>query len=83
MPIACGEHRGDAGAGDAVQAFVPPIILGHAQPRYGGRGVAQLVRFFLQRHPRDYVACALLGRRRGIAELAGDGLRTCRRQPCA
>ena len=33
-----GEHGRDAGAGDAVEAFVPPVVGGDAEPRNCRRG---------------------------------------------
>ena len=73
---------GVAGRGDAVQAFVPPIVLAYAQPRDRRRVVDQLRGLFLQRHARDEVRGARLGaqadvtvgKRRRIA--LGEGPRT-------
>src|SRR6185437_8836296 len=44
------EHSRDSGAGDSVQALVPPVVLGHTQTRDRGRGIAELARLLLQSH---------------------------------
>ena len=60
------KHRGTAGAGHAVQGFVPPIVFGHLQARDGGRGVLHLRGLFLQRHARYQIGGARLQRLRGV-----------------
>ena len=56
-----GEHGG-AARGDAVQRFVPIVEDAHAEARNRRRAVLHLQHFLLQRHPRDQVRRALLGR---------------------
>ena len=60
------ENRGDAGARDAVQTFVPIIIGGNAQPRNGRGGVAHLLDFFGERQPAHEVVHAGGGGLRGV-----------------
>ena len=49
------EYRGAAGAGDAVQALVPPVVGGDAEA-VDGRGIVHELRdLFLERHAGDQV----------------------------
>ena len=56
-----GIHGGHAGAGHAVERFVPPVVGGHAQPLDGGGLVAHLGRGFFQCHLVNQRAGALPG----------------------
>ena len=60
------EIRGVSGEGDAVQALVPPVILGHAQARDGRSVVAHLRDLFLQGHATDKIVDTLCRRNCGI-----------------
>ena len=62
MPIACGNTVAYAGARDSVQALVPPVVFGNAQPRDGAAALDQLRGFFLERHARHEVVDAALDR---------------------
>jgi len=55
-----GEDGGVAGAGDAVESFVPPVVHGNLQTRDGGSDVLHLGDFFLEGHARDEIVDALL-----------------------
>ena len=61
-----GKNRGGAGARDAVQAFVPIIVGGNAQPRNGRGGVAHLLHFFGERQAAHQVVHARGGGLRGV-----------------
>jgi hypothetical protein len=50
-----GKDRGLAGAGDAVQAFVPPVISRHPKPRNRWSIKHHLRHLFRQRQTRDQV----------------------------
>ena len=52
------EDRRDAGEGDAVEALIPPVVLGDAEARDGGRGVHHLRDLLFERHPRDEIVNA-------------------------
>jgi hypothetical protein len=61
-----GKYGGQAGAGDAVEALVPPIVPGDIQS-FNGRGIVDHLRdFFFQGHPGDQVIKPLLERQAGI-----------------
>ena len=60
------EHGGVAGAGDAVEAFVPPVVGGDVEARDGGSGVDELRDLFVEGHAGDEVVDALLGGERGV-----------------
>ncbi len=66
------EHRGVAGAGDAVEAFVPPVVGGDAEAWDGGCGVDELRGLFFEGHAGDEVFGALLGGEGGV--LIGERL---------
>ena len=55
MPIACGKTVASAGAGDAVQRLVPPVVVGDAEPRDRRRVVHQL------RRPSRRASCGRRG----------------------
>src|SRR6185437_6442206 len=65
------EDRGDAGARDAVQALVPPVVGGDAEAGDGGRLVHHLPRLLFQRQTRQEVVEARLEGEVGI--LKGKG----------
>ena len=69
------EHGGDAGAGDAVQPLVPPIVGGHAEAGDRGGGMAGLPGLLLQRHRRDQ----RLGSSVEVERRVAPGRRRCRR----
>ncbi len=60
------EDGGDARAADAVQALVPPVVLGHAEPLDGRRRVHHLRDLLGQRHARDEVVHALCDGQVGV-----------------
>ena len=62
------EHRGDAGARDAVQALVPPVVGGDAQPLDRRRLVQHLRRLLGERHAPDQIVDARLERQVGVLE---------------
>ena len=64
--MACGKDGGLAGARDAVQRFVPPIVGGDVEARDRGRRVLHLEHFFVEGHARDQVGGALFGGEIGI-----------------
>ena len=47
------KHRGEAGARDAVEAFVPPVVGGNVEARDGRGAVDELGDFFFEGEPRD------------------------------
>src|SRR5947208_6397253 len=49
------EDGGDAGAGYAMKAFVPPVVFGNMEPRNRCSGVAGLRALFFERHPSDEI----------------------------
>ena len=53
------EYGGVSGAGDAVQAFVPPVVLGDVEPRDRDRVILHLRDFFFERHLADEFRSAL------------------------
>ena len=53
------EYGGIAGARDAVQGFIPCLVVGNAEARNGGGPVFKLVGFFIQGHAADQVVGAL------------------------
>ena len=82
IAIPCGghaDHLGEvcriAGEGDAVEGFVPPIVLRHAEPRDGGRVIAHLRDLLFQCHSADEVIHAFVDGRRGIHERKPADLR--------
>ena len=59
---------------DAVQRFVPVVVLGKTQTRHRGAVTAQLVDLFVQGQTGHQVRCAFLERQRGIHErILGSG----------
>ena len=73
------EHRRHAGAGDPVQAFVPPVVRGHTQPRNRRGSMTELRGLLFQRHARHERRRALLGRERRVVPLERDVRRRMRR----
>ncbi len=71
------KNRGDARAGDAVQALIPPAVGGDAQTLDRGRIVDHLRDLLLQGHPGDEVVYALLNGPGGIAVSWGWGEGRC------
>ena len=67
------ENRGIAGAGHAVQSFVPPVVFGNAEAQHGVSSVANLRNLFFKRHARDEIVDALFKRQAGILESPFDG----------
>ena len=55
------EHGCGSGPGNAMQRFVPPVILRNIQSRNGRRVIAQLRGLFLQRHSGYQLLCAFSG----------------------
>ena len=49
------KHSCTAGACDAVQPLVPPVVLGNPEPRDSVRRVSELGNFFFERHPGDEI----------------------------
>src|SRR6185437_16761152 len=39
------KHGGEAGAGDAVKTFIPPVVGGNVKTRNGGSNMAELIDF--------------------------------------
>ena len=68
-----GEHGGITGAGDAMQAFVPPIVLRDAEAGNGCGAVHHFRDFFLEGHAADEVGGALLGGKRRVEIRQGPG----------
>ena len=62
------EHGGVAGARDAVEAFVPPVVGGDVEARDGRGAVDELGDFFFEGQAADEVVDALVDGERGIAE---------------
>src|SRR5689334_6537478 len=61
------KDRRAPGAADTVEALVPPIVSGDAEPVDGRRIVHHLPDFFFERHAGDQVVYPLLERSVGIA----------------
>jgi len=55
-----GEDGGDAGAPDAMEALVPPVVFGDAEPLDGCGAVYHLGDLFFQRHASHEIARASL-----------------------
>ena len=68
------EDSGRAGASDAVETFVPPVIGGNVQARDGGGNVLHLRDFFFEGETRDEIVNALIDGERGV-EVGRRGLR--------
>ena len=51
-----------AGKGDAMQPFVPPIVLRNAQSRDGRRMVAHLLHLLFERQPSNQIVDAPVNR---------------------
>src|SRR6202042_3290061 len=64
------KHCGVARARDAMQSFVPSLIVRNAESRNRRRPVLQLIHLFLQSHASDKVVRTLLRRKMGI-EVSG------------
>ena len=60
------EDGGGAVAGDAVQGFVPPVVLADAQARDGRRAVDDQGGFLLEGQPAQQVGSPDLGRKGGV-----------------
>lgn len=67
------EDGGRAGASDAVEAFVPPVIGGDVETRDGGSDVLHLGDFFFEGETGDQIVDALIDGERGI-EVGRSGL---------
>ena len=61
-----GEERGEAGAGDAVEAFVPPVVRRNTEAGNSRSGVDELSGFFVEGQAGDEIVDALLNRERGV-----------------
>ena len=68
------EHGGEAGARDAVEAFVPPVVGGDVEARDGRGAIDELGDFFFEGQTVDKVVDALVDGERGIAEGHGCGV---------
>src|ERR1019366_8531740 len=66
QPDGLREHRGAAGARHPVQALVPPVVGGNAEPLDGRRIVHRLRDLLRDGHAREQVVHALLQRRIGV-----------------
>ena len=66
------ENCGDAGARDAVQALVPPVVGGNVEARNGRGRVLHLGDFFIESETRDEIVDALIDGERGIEVRSGD-----------
>ncbi len=62
------EHGGEAGARDAVEAFVPPVVGGNVETRNGSGAVDELGDFFFEGEASDKIVNAFVDGERGIAE---------------
>ena len=62
------EHGGEAGARDAVEAFVPPVVGGDVEARDGRGAIDELGDFLFEGEAADEVVDALVDGERGIAE---------------
>src|SRR5512138_78639 len=72
------KRRRRARARNAMQRFVPPFVLRHAETRNRGGVILQLCDLLFERHPRDEIGSTLL--ERSIEILIGGlfGKRRCR-----
>ena len=73
LGVPCGGHADDlgeiggvSGEGDAVEAFVPPVIFGDAEAGDGGGVVAHLLDLFFKRHLGDEGVDALVDGEGGV-----------------
>ena len=60
------EDSGQAGASNAVETFVPPVIFRNVEPRNRGGGMAELRSLFFESHARDEIVDALFDGHFGI-----------------
>ena len=72
-----GKNSGDAGTGNAVKSFVPPVVGGDLEARDGGSDVLHLCDFFFDGHPRDEIGDALIDGEGGIEIDGRRGWRLC------
>jgi len=68
-----GKDGGDAGAGDAVEALVPPVVGGDVEARDGGGHVLHLGDLFFKGETRDEVVDTLIDGERRV-EVGRSGL---------
>ena len=73
LRIPCSGHADDLGKiggiaseGDAVQAFIPPVVFGDAEAPDGGGVIAHLLDFFFEGHLGDEGVDALVGGEGGV-----------------
>ena len=61
-----GKVGGVSGEGDAVQAFIPPVVFGDAETRDGRGVVAHLLNLFFEGHLRNKSVDALIDGKGGV-----------------
>jgi hypothetical protein len=69
------------GSRDAVQGFVPPLVLRDAEPLDRRRGILHLQDFLFERHARDEIVDARLDREARV-QVRRLSLRLTKRQHC-
>ena len=67
------KERSEAGARNAVEAFVPPVIGGNVEAGDCRGAINQLQSFFFEREPPDEIVDAFVDGECGIAEGHGCG----------